>query len=169
MYVWVIFDGCISAKLHDQYHSVSQLCHSSAHLSPPKIYGTPQVGGRNMITILWGHVTPESHNYTSRCGNIMRLIFARTARRPIAHALHPIHIGGYFLHCNILYPYLLISYNWNVFDNVVWKLYPLRRLFKMKPPWVSLFFYVLTLCNCLCMYIIISKLMGHLLHWTGVL
>ena len=118
MYVWVIFDGCICAKLHDQYHSVSQLCHSSAHLSPPKIYGTPQVRERNMITILWGHVTPESHNYTSRCGNIMRLIFARTARRPIAHALHPIHIGGYFLHCNILYDYLLNSYNWNVVENV---------------------------------------------------
>ena len=53
----------------------------------------------------------------------MRLIFARTARRPIAHALHPIHIGGYFLHCIILYDYLLNSYNWNMFENVEFQIF----------------------------------------------
>ena len=121
----------------------------SSSFSSQNIWSSTSWGKKHDYHIVGTCDARESHNYTSRCGNIMRLIFARTARRPIAHALHPIHIGGYFLHCNILYPYLLISYSWNVFDNVVWKLYPLRSLLKMKRSGVYIF-YVLTPRNCLC-------------------
>ena len=83
----------------------------------------------------------------------MRLIFARTARRPIAHALHPIHIGGYFLHCIILYDYLLNSYKWDVFENVDFacvETLPSEEFVKNEAAGGLYFFDVLTPRNCLC-------------------